>query len=245
MQFVYHHKRPHVTIKNMNSTHRKLLDVSITILLSALIIWAFWSFFQGQVVFDLFSSDTEQFQQYISSQDGFWASFVYVCMIILEVLVAFIPGWFLYPAGAAVFGFGKTVALILIGNFIASSICFWIGQRWGAPLLKKFIAQKYIDQFNEYMDKRGAWAVFLLKLNPITSFDLWNYVAGASPLKFWKFALANTLGITPLVIFAALLGEEGYRYAPQLLGVLVLITVVYIVWSVVNLPHKIQKKPKN
>lgn len=228
----------------MNSTHRRVLDISITVLLTGLIIWAFWSFFRGQIVFDLLSSDTEQFQQYIANLDGIMSSIVYVCMVILEVLIAFIPGWFLYPVGAAIFGFTKTVTLILTGNLIASSICFWIGQRFGAPLLKKFIAQKYIDQFNDYMARRGAWALFFLKLNPITSLDIWNYVAGASPLKFWKFTIANMSGIAPIVIITVALGDEGYRYAPQLLGVMVIVTLIYLVWSVVNLTHKIKNRKR-
>jgi uncharacterized membrane protein YdjX (TVP38/TMEM64 family) len=229
---------------HMNPTQRKIVDVTVTVLLSALIIWAFLSFFQGQVVFDLVSSDSERFKDYISSLKGPVAAIVYVCLVMVEVLIAFIPGWFIYPVGAAIFGFWPTVFLVLLANFLAASICFWIGQRWGVILLKKFIAQKYIDQFNEYMEKRGAWALFLLKLNPVTSFDLWNYVAGSSPLKYWKFTLANILGITPLVMVSAALGGEGYEFAPQLLGLLVLATVIYLVWSVVNIPHKIRNRTK-
>jgi uncharacterized membrane protein YdjX (TVP38/TMEM64 family) len=227
---------------NMKPTHRRLVDVLVTVLLSALIIWAFWSFLQGSVVFDLFASDSDRFKEYISDLDGAIAALVYLCAVMLEVLIAFIPGWFIYPVGAAIFGFNKTVVLVLLANFLASSICFWIGQRWGAGLLRKFIAQKYIDQFNSYMEKRGAWAVFFLKLNPVTSFDLWNYVAGASPLKYWKFTIANTLGVTPLVLLSSALGEGSYEIAPQLLGILVLATVIYLVWSVVNIPHKIKNR---
>lgn len=224
----------------MEPKHRKIIDLIVTTVLTGLLLWGFWSFLRGQVVFDLFTNNPERFKDYLVGF-GAWSQFVYVCLVILEILFAFIPGWFIYPAGGAVFGVWETIGLILIANFIGGSICFWIGYRWGVKLLEKFISPKYIDRFNRYMEKNGSLAVFLLKINPITSYDLWNYVAGASPMGFWKFTLANLFGVAPLVAVVVALGEEGYKIAPQLLGVLFLVTVFYIVWFFVNLPEKIRK----
>lgn len=226
----------------MTERQRKFVDVSSTIVLCALILWAFWSFFQGQVVFDLFANDSERFKDYLANQSGSWAAFVYVVLVMLEVLIAFIPGWFVYPVGGAIFGFTQTVLLVLFGNFVAASISFWIGRKWGSILLRKFITEKNLVQFNAYMVTRGSWAVFFLKINPITSLDIWNYVAGASPMGYWKFSVANIVGITPLVMVSAAFGEKTYQFAPQVLGVLIIVTLFYVVWFIVNLPHKISGK---
>ena len=226
-------------LHSMTPRQRKALDIAATAIFSSAILWGFWSFFQGQVVYDLFSNDASRFRDYLQGM-GPWAWFVYIWLVMLEVLIAFIPGWFVYPVGGALFGFGKTVILVLIANFIGASVSFWIGRKWGSIVLKKFIAEKYTTQLNAYMEKRGAWAIFFLKLNPLTSLDLWNYVAGATPMSYWKFIIANIVGITPLVLFSAALGEESYNVAPQLLGVLVLVTVIYIVWYLINIPNKIK-----
>ncbi len=228
----------------MSTLHRKIIDISVTVVLCALAAWAFWSFFRGDIVFDLFSNDSSRFKEYFNSFNSGVASLIYILLVMLEVLIAFIPGWFVYPVGGAIFGFPKTVVLVVIANYIAASISFWIGRKWGTRLLQKFIAQRYITQFNNYMAKRGSLAVFLLKLNPVTSLDIWNYVAGASPMSYWKFSIANILGILPLTMFSAALGEEGFDFAPQLFGVLVVLTVFYVIWFIVNIPQKISgKKP--
>lgn len=224
----------------MTERQRKLLDVVITLLLTGALVWAFWSFFQGQAVFNLFANDASKFRDYLVGLGG-WASFTYLWLVILEVLIAFIPGWFVYPVGAAIFGFLNTVLLVMLANFIGASLSFWIGRRWGQPLLEKFISKKYMSKFHDYTEKNGAWAVFLLKINPITSFDVWNYLAGASSISFWKFSIANLIGILPLVVFSAALGEQSYDIAPQILGILLLLTMLYIVWYFVNLPGKISK----
>lgn len=230
----------YVRINSMTDKQRRVLDVSVTLVLTAALAWAFWSFFRGDAVFDLFSNDAGKFRDYLIGL-GAWGSFGYVWLVILEGVVAFIPGWFVYPVGAAVFGFFHTIILVMIANFVAASICFWIGRRWGKPLLKKFIATKSLEQFDQYMERNGIWAVFILKINPITSLDIWNYVAGASNISYWKFTIANLLGILPLVVFSAALGEQSFEVAPQLLGVLVLLTILYIVWYFVNLPRKISR----
>jgi uncharacterized membrane protein YdjX (TVP38/TMEM64 family) len=236
----------HAKIKLMTERQRRILDVFITLVLTAALAWAFWSFFQGDAVFNLFSNDASKFRDYLAGA-GTWAAFAYVWLVILEVLIAFIPGWFVYPVGAAIFGFVETIFLVMLANFIAASISFWIGRRWGKPLLEKFIAQKYLTQFDAYMERNGTWAIFILKINPITSFDIWNYLAGASKIGYWKFTIANLLGILPLVVFSAALGEQGFEVAPQILGVLLLLTALYVVWYFVNLPRKISdmRKRKN
>lgn len=225
----------------MTDRQRKIFDIILTILVVGFLIWAFLSFFQGELAFDLFANDAAKFKNYIIGL-GPWAELGYVAAVMLEVLIAFIPGWFVYPVGGAVFGLFQTVFLVLLGNFLAASISFWIGRRWGMTLLNRFISKKHIAQFGQFMENRGALSIFLLKLNPVTSFDLWNYLAGASPMNYWKFSLANLLGIMPLVIVSSLLGEESVKIAPQLLGILVLLTLIYVLWFIINLPKKLKKE---
>lgn len=228
----------YVRINSMTERQRRVLDVSVTLALTAALVWAFWSFFQGDAVYNLFSNDASRFRDYLVNL-GSWSFVAFIWLVVLEVAIAFIPGWFVYPVGAAVFGFFQTVLLVMIANFIGSALCFWIGRRWGKPLLKRFIAPQAMAKFDDYMERNGTWAVFILKINPITSLDIWNYLAGASKIGFWKFSIANLLGILPLVVFSAALGEQSFEVAPQLLGVLILLTVLYIVWYFVNLPRKI------
>lgn len=211
--------------------------------MGVVLLWVFYSLFQGQVVVDLVVNNSTNFQDYLLGL-GVWSQVAFVGSVLLELLIAFIPGYIIYPVGAAVFGFEQTVLLVLLGNFIGASVSFWIGQRWGQPLLRKFISAKHIKKFEDYMQKHGSLAIFFLKLNPLTSLDIWNYLAGASGMQFWKFSVANMIGITPLVIVSALIGEEAFTIAPQLLGVLVLITIMYIIWFLLNLPRKIAKARK-
>lgn len=230
----------YVKMNLMTEKQRRALDVFITLVLTGLLAWGFWSFFQGQAVFNLFSNDAGRVQDYLSSL-GAWAALSFFVLVILEILIAFIPGWIIYPVGAALFGFMNTVTLVMLANFIGASLSFWIGRKYGKPIVERFVSAKHVAQFDKYIENNGTWSIFLLKLNPITSFDFWNYLAGASSIKFWRFTIANLIGIFPLIIFSVALGNEGYEIAPQILGVLLLLTLLYIVWYFVNLPEQIIK----
>lgn len=224
----------------MTEQQRRILDISIISVLGVVLLWVFYSLFQGQVIVDLAVNNSENFQNYLLNL-GVWSEVAFVGSVVLEVLFAFIPGYVIYPVGAAIFGFEKTVLLILFGNLLGASVSFWIGQRWGQPLIRKFISAKHIKKFEDYMQRHGSLSIFFLKLNPLTSLDIWNYLAGTSSMPFWKFTIANMVGITPLVIISAMLGQEAFIIAPQILGVLVLLTFVYVIWFLLNLPRKIAR----
>ncbi|MBI4363632.1 MAG: VTT domain-containing protein, partial [Candidatus Doudnabacteria bacterium] len=118
------------------------------------------------------------------------------------------------------------------------SISFWVGRKWGHKLLHKFISSKHVRQFHAFTEKHGTAAIFFLKLNPVTSFDIWNYLAGAGSISFWKFSIANLLGIFPLVVASAFFGEESFKLAPPIIGILFLATLLYIIWLVIRIPAK-------
>lgn len=214
----------------------KILDILATLILTSVLAWAVFSFLGKSIVFELLRSDQQTIRNSLS-EIGPWASFVFVWLVVLEVLVAFIPGWIMYPIGAAIFGFWPGLGLIMFANFIGSSIAFWIGRRWGKKFLARFVSEKYVAHWHSYMNKHGSWSIFLLKINPLTSFDIWNYLAGASPLQFDRFTISNLLGILPLIALSVAAGEGGFRLTPWLLYVLAALTAGYAVWFFVKLRH--------
>src|SRR3989338_6724937 len=113
----------------MSPTWRKVLDITVASILTVLLLWLLFSLFEGRVLADLLINNPQGLHDYIVSL-GVWARAAYVATIVLEVLIAFIPGWVVYPVGAAVFGFEETFWLVMLGNFLGASLSFWIGERW-------------------------------------------------------------------------------------------------------------------
>lgn len=224
----------------MNENQTKVLDIILAVILVGLLLWGAWSLYQGTAIFDLLLSNSDDLAAYLSGV-GSSGQLVYTATIVLEVLIAFIPGYLIYPIGGAVLGVGPAIFLSIIGNFIGASVSFWIGKRWGYPLLQKFVQKRHLDKWEQYAEKNGSMAVFLLKLNPITSFDVINYIAGASPMKFWKFTIFNLLGILPYIILTTIFGEEIFAVAPKVILGFVALTFLYILWFAFSLPRRLRR----
>jgi uncharacterized membrane protein YdjX (TVP38/TMEM64 family) len=223
----------------MTDNQRKILDIFITVVLAGLLIWGAWSLFQGKVVVNLLLNNTAGFDDYLAGL-GPLASVAYTSTIILEVLIAFIPGYLIYPIGGAVLGVGEAIILSIVGNFIGASICFWIGKKWGYPLIRRFVTKKYLDKWELYTEKHGAAAIFLLKLNPLTSFDIVNYFAGASSIRFWTFSFFNMLGLLPYIVLITMFGEGVWEMVPEVIGVFIGLAVLYVLWFIFTLPRKMR-----
>ncbi|MBI2607834.1 MAG: TVP38/TMEM64 family protein [Candidatus Doudnabacteria bacterium] len=224
----------------MTERQTKILDIVLAIILVGFLLWGGWSLYQGTAIFDLLLNNTDEFAVYLS-EVGPMGNLVYTATIILEVLIAFIPGYVIYPIGGAVLGVGNAIFYSVIGNLIGASVSFWIGRKWGYPLLQKFVQKRHLDRWEQYVEKNGSLAVLFLKLNPITSFDVINYIAGASPMKFWKFTVFNLLGILPYIILTTIFGEGVFVIAPTMIIAFLVLTFLYILWFALTLPGKIRK----
>jgi uncharacterized membrane protein YdjX (TVP38/TMEM64 family) len=88
--------------------------------------------------------------------------------------------------------------------------------------------RKRLDKFSE---KYGGWAMFLLRLNPLTSTDLWNYVAGLSKVKFWPYIIGTTLGLIPATAIMIYLGVP-IQNSPILFKVFIIAIVLYLVLGI-------------
>jgi uncharacterized membrane protein YdjX (TVP38/TMEM64 family) len=180
--------------------------------------WATWSWASGGVmaivVRSAFDGDQtiEHLRQLILGT-GAWAPVVYVLAVVVEVMVAPIPGALLYAPGGAIFGGFLGGTLSLIGNVIGAALATWIAATLGAkavgnrnwPRLQRMAAR---------VRERGVLVVLLLRINPLTSSDLVSYAAGLAGVPAWRVALGTAMGMAPLCYAQAYASEWLFRVLP-------------------------------
>ena len=206
----------------------------------ALAVWALWSYRTGGLLSVLLESPTEgisrleSLRAYVASW-GALAPLVYVLAVTVEVLVAPIPGTLLYAPAGAIFGGFLGGTLSLLGNVLGAAIAAWVagtfGQRW-----RERHDHSLLARLQERLASRGAWVVFLLRVNPFTSSDLVSYAAGLAGVKPHQVALGTLAGMAPLCYAQAYLAQSIFEWlspaALTVLGVGVLVAVIAgIVWN--------------
>lgn len=169
---------------------------------------------------------------------GRLAPAVYVAAVVIEVLVAPIPGTLLYAPAGALFGGFMGGTLSLIGNTIGAAIACGVGSAVGEAALARRIEGTKLMSYRAAIQERGLWVVLLLRMNPLTSSDLVSYMAGAVGVPIWRVALGTFIGMAPLCFAQSYLAAQIFDVLPGAVYVLAAAGVVYIAALIIWLTRK-------
>jgi uncharacterized membrane protein YdjX (TVP38/TMEM64 family) len=169
---------------------------------------------------------------------GRLAPLVYTLVVVVEVVVAPIPGALLYAPGGAVFGGFVGGTLSLAGNVVGAGIACAIGGLAGERMLARHGADSQLARYRERLRDRGLWIVLILRANPLTSSDLVSYAAGIAGVPPWKVAI-GTLGMAPLCYIQAYFAEQVFTLIPG--WVLLISGVLFVVVLLLTLSFGYRK----
>ena len=164
---------------------------------------------------------------------GRLAPIVFTLAVVIEVIVAPIPGALLYAPGGAIFGAFWGGTLALIGNVIGAAICCVLGRMIGERVIGAQARSSPFVRYRERLAERGLWVVLLLRANPLTSSDLVSYAAGVAGVPPWKVALGTLIGLAPLCYIQAYFSEQVFSLIPGwmliVFGLAIVVTVLIVV----------------
>ena len=159
---------------------------------------------------------------------GFLSFLAFIILVIIEVVVAPIPSIVLYAVGGILFGtvLGGTGALI--GNIIGAWIAFTIARRYGRQAFEKKINKRRLKQFDRFSRKYGSHTIFFLRINPITSSDIFSYLAGFTKMNIRQFILGTISGLAPLIYIQSYLGGSVIKDNPLLTKIFIILSIAYV-----------------
>jgi uncharacterized membrane protein YdjX (TVP38/TMEM64 family) len=169
---------------------------------------------------------------------GRLAPAVYVAAVVVEVLVAPIPGTLLYAPAGALFGGLMGGTLSLIGNTIGAAIACGVGSALGEGAVARRIECTKLAAYRAAIQERGLWVVMLLRVNPLTSSDVVSYMAGAVGVPIWRVALGTFIGMAPLCFAQSYLAEQIFQILPGAVYVLVATGIIYVLALIIWLTRK-------
>ena len=131
-----------------------------------------------------------------------------LCIQIMQIVIAFIPGEPVEILAGALYGGGGGLFLCLFGSTVASSGIFLLSKRFGAPFVAKLFKAGKLDEFTFLKDaKKLETIVFILFLIPGTPKDMLTYVVGTSSMKIMKFLAISTFARIPTIISSTFIGS--------------------------------------
>lgn len=189
----------------------------------------------------LTSNDEQRTQAWIQNF-GWFGPIILILAMVVQMFLIIIPTILLMVVSILAYGPIWGSLIILIAVCAASSVGYIIGNYFGHSLVLKLLGQKTERKIESFIEDYGFWAVIVTRLNPFLSNDAISFVAGMLKMGYWKFIGATLIGILPLTILIAILGENTERLKSGLLwGSLVCLVLfgIYLFWD------KRRKKKKN
>ena len=181
-----------------------------------------------------FANDPERFREWVDAS-GIWGRVLFVGMVVLQVVVAFIPGEPVELAAGYAFGFWEGSALTMAGFLMGSWLVFALVRKFGVKLVEVFFHKNKIAELRFLQNPRKAKIIaFLLMLIPGTPKDFLSYFAGLTPLTLSQWlrivALARIPSLVTSSLTGAAAGEENYLLSGVMLAVTLIISISGILY---------------
>lgn len=147
---------------------------------------------------------------------GVWSPIIIFVLFVLSTVIPPIPipTTFLEIAAGIIFGFWPGVILIWISQFVSAVACFSLSHKVGKIFADKIAKSKIFTFFREFIEKKRAWAVFVLRATMSAPFNV-SYFAGLMQMDGGGFVAASAFGIIPetiLFVFLGTLIDERVRF---------------------------------
>ncbi|QNI03894.1 TVP38/TMEM64 family protein [Halomonas sp. SH5A2] len=176
--------------------------------------------------------------QWLKSQ-GAIGPLLLMLLMIIAVVVGPIPTLPLSATAGLAFGIIPGTAIAATGALLGAMAAFWIARCLG----REVVCKRFPD--NPLLASDGSqrfltFAILLTRLIPVFSFALISYAAGVTAIHAWRFALATFVGMLPMTVVFAGLGNS-FTLNPVLTVVAGLAILAVMVW----LPWFISHRPKS
>ena len=135
---------------------------------------------------------------------GLWGPVLFFTLQAAQVVVALIPAAPIMLAGVATYGPWWGFALSLFGAVGGSVVAFFMGRRFGRPMVAKLVGEKILDTYSGKMSPNGLWMLVALMLPIPAGGDAVCSLAGLSKITPVRFVVLNTLGRMPYTALAVL-----------------------------------------
>jgi uncharacterized membrane protein YdjX (TVP38/TMEM64 family) len=228
----------------VNKIKKKYKRFLIFLLLIAILVLLYFSYTYKGVLYLIVNQDADSLVAFFDSL-GVFAEVIFVLIVILEVVVAPLPPLALYIAGGILFGAFTGGTIILFANLIGSFIDFKIARHYGRRFVAKKVDEKLRKKFDNFSQKYGGFAIFLLRINPLTTTDLVSYLAGLSKMKLKSFLIWTAVGLIPLIYIQTYFGDFFVKENNFLFTLVIIISIIYLfvlIYFIINMFFKKSQK---
>jgi len=220
---------------------RNYKSIIIRLLVGLTIVAGVWWLVRCQCI-NLPSLSPASLRDFIQSF-GSLAVIVYILAYASNTISIMPPIAALSLTAGLAFGEVWGAVYLMVGALLGTSATFTISRYFGRSLVDRMLKGKF-KNLDEKLAKNGFMTILFFRVVPLVPYEVLNYAAGLSKIKFKDYFLATLLGLIPGVVISAFfggsLGEiQSFKdiFAPKFLiaiGLMVLIIAVPAAYQLIK-----------
>ena len=177
-----------------------------------------------------FVADAPALRRWVQ-QKGIGGKAVFVAVLVVQMITAFIPGEPFEIAAGYAFGWLEGTVLCLAGSLIGAMIVFSAVRIVGIKLLYLFFTREEIDRVNLLNNhKRFNSLIFAIFLVPGTPKDIMSYFVGLSKMELGQWLFISTIAKIPSIVTStvggSLVGDANYSTAAAVFAITAIISIM-------------------
>jgi uncharacterized membrane protein YdjX (TVP38/TMEM64 family) len=154
----------------------------------------------------LVNPDPERFEQWLATQAG-WVPLVLIVCMIAHTLVP-LPAELLAIAAGMVLGSFWGFVTIWTGALLGAYLGFFLARVFGQPLLRRLVSNERLQRGQDWLERADVPLLLAVRLVPVISFNLVNFVLGCTTIRWWRFTWTTALGIVPVTLVSVSVGAH-------------------------------------
>jgi uncharacterized membrane protein YdjX (TVP38/TMEM64 family) len=162
------------------------------------------------------------------------AKWIFFLICFAQPIALPIPEAVTIPAGSAVFGSFVAASIGFLGTILGVFVMFFIARISGQRLIAKFIKEKNIRKYQEYVRKNETFIIALMFIIPILPDEIICVGAGISGVSFKRFFLIASISkfiTSTLLAYSVLLVKSLSLTESQLVLACSLLLSVFLFMS--------------
>jgi uncharacterized membrane protein YdjX (TVP38/TMEM64 family) len=160
---------------------------------------------------------------------------LFLLAIVVEVIVAPIPGGVIGYLGAARLGFLTAWPLLYLGNVIGTTILFLLVRRFGAPIFAENVAPESRQRYQNILEGNRLllWLFYAVPMIPVDILSAMAALSTISARRFLLIVYTGFLSYTAIIAFvgAFLADYVGVADAISLIGGFFFIVFCVALWQ--------------
>ena len=188
----------------------RLAAITVSVLLLVGALYGLWWYLFPELILGEIEAAIVSF--------GSWGVAASIGLMVLHSFVPF-PAELLALANGMIYGPFWGTVITWTGAMLGAFAAFGLARCFGRPLTERLVPTRHLARLDIWAARGGWRALLIVRFLPMIAFNLINYAAGLARVSWWTFAWTTGLGILPVTVLMAALGE-GFDRLPWMLWLL-------------------------